>query len=119
MVNAIDDGGGVVATGLPRSTTADQSARRFFRRIEASALGDGLRLSLSTKLAYGFGAAAYGAKLQLFGLLLLFYNQLMGLPAATVSFVLVVCAAGTVYFGLLPNQALRLLLDKTLIGGLK
>jgi hypothetical protein len=38
---------------------------------------------------------------------------------ATVSFVLVVCAAGTVYFGLLPNQALRLLLEKTLLGGLK
>jgi len=33
--------------------------------------------------------------------------------------VLVVCAAGTVYFGLLPNQALRLLLEKTLLGGLK
>jgi len=38
---------------------------------------------------------------------------------ATVSVVLVVCAAGTVYFGLLPNQALRLLLEKTLLGGLK
>jgi len=38
---------------------------------------------------------------------------------ATVSVVLAVCAAGTVYFGLLPNQALRLLLEKTLIGGLK
>lgn len=38
---------------------------------------------------------------------------------ATVSIVLVVCAAGTVYFGLLPNHALRLLLEKTLIGGLK
>ena len=38
---------------------------------------------------------------------------------ATVSVVLAVCALGTVYFGLLPNQALRLLLEKTLIGGLK
>src|SRR5262245_32166917 len=38
---------------------------------------------------------------------------------ATVSVVLLVCALGTVYFGLLPNQALRLLLEKTLIGGLK
>jgi NADH-quinone oxidoreductase subunit N len=38
---------------------------------------------------------------------------------ATVSVVLVICALGTVYFGLLPNQALRLLLEKTLIGGLK
>ncbi|HSC45289.1 MAG TPA: NADH-quinone oxidoreductase subunit N [Candidatus Acidoferrum sp.] len=39
-------------------------------------------------------------------------------PAA-VNVVLIVCALGTVYFGLLPNQALRLLLEKTLIGGLK
>jgi NADH-quinone oxidoreductase subunit N len=38
---------------------------------------------------------------------------------ATVSIVLAICALGTVYFGLLPNQALRLLLEKTLIGGLK
>ena len=38
---------------------------------------------------------------------------------ATVNVVLVICALGTVYFGLLPNQALRLLLEKTLIGGLK
>jgi NADH-quinone oxidoreductase subunit N len=38
---------------------------------------------------------------------------------ATVSIVLVICALGTVYFGLVPNQALRLLLEKTLIGGLK
>jgi len=39
-------------------------------------------------------------------------------PAA-VSMVLFICAAGTVYFGLLPNQTFRLLLEKTLIGGLK
>jgi NADH-quinone oxidoreductase subunit N len=38
---------------------------------------------------------------------------------ATVSVVLVICAVGTVYFGLLPNQALRLLLERTLLGGLK
>jgi len=40
-----------------------------------------------TRLAYGLGAVAFGAKLQLFGLLLLFYNQVLGLPAADVSFV--------------------------------
>jgi hypothetical protein len=39
-------------------------------------------------------------------------------PAA-VNIVLFVSAIGTVYFGLFPNQALRLLLEKTLIGGLK
>jgi proton-translocating NADH-quinone oxidoreductase, chain N len=39
-------------------------------------------------------------------------------PAA-VNVVLAVSAVGTIYFGLFPNQALRLLLEKTLIGGLK
>ena len=38
---------------------------------------------------------------------------------ATVNIVLAVTAIGTVYFGLFPNQVLRLLLEKTLIGGLK
>jgi NADH-quinone oxidoreductase subunit N len=38
---------------------------------------------------------------------------------ATVNIVLAVSAIGTVYFGLFPNQILRLLLEKTLIGGLK
>jgi NADH-quinone oxidoreductase subunit N len=39
-------------------------------------------------------------------------------PAA-VNVVLAVSAIGTIYFGLFPNQAFRLLLEKTLIGGLK
>jgi glycoside/pentoside/hexuronide:cation symporter, GPH family len=39
---------------------------------------------LFTGLAYGLGAVPFGAKNQLFGLLLLFYNQLLGLPAAAV-----------------------------------
>jgi hypothetical protein len=38
---------------------------------------------------------------------------------ATVNIVLAITAIGTVYFGLFPNQVLRLLLEKTLIGGLK
>jgi NADH-quinone oxidoreductase subunit N len=37
----------------------------------------------------------------------------------TVNVVLAVSAIGTVYFGLFPNQVLKLLLEKTLIGGLK
>jgi NADH-quinone oxidoreductase subunit N len=37
----------------------------------------------------------------------------------TVNIVLAITAIGTVYFGLFPNQVLRLLLEKTLIGGLK
>lgn len=46
-------------------------------------------------------------------------------PAAPQSFpvavtvVVTICALATVYLGLYPNQVLRLLLDKTLIGGLK
>jgi glycoside/pentoside/hexuronide:cation symporter, GPH family len=38
-----------------------------------------------TRLSYGLGAVPFGAKAQLFGLLLLFYNQLLGLSAAAVS----------------------------------
>jgi len=37
----------------------------------------------------------------------------------TVNIVLAISAIGTIYFGLFPNQVLRLLLEKTLIGGLK
>jgi NADH-quinone oxidoreductase subunit N len=37
----------------------------------------------------------------------------------TVNLVLAVTSIGTVYFGLFPNQVLRLLLERTLIGGLK
>jgi Na+/melibiose symporter-like transporter len=41
-----------------------------------------------TRLAYGMGSIAFGAKLQLLNLLLLFYNQVLGLPAGAVSAVL-------------------------------
>ena len=41
--------------------------------------------NLSTRLAYGMGSVAFGAKLQLLNLLLLFYNQVLGLPAGAVS----------------------------------
>lgn len=50
------------------------------------------RLSPGTMASYGFGAAAYGVKDSGFGtFLLLFYNQMVGVPAATVGFV-VMCA---------------------------
>lgn len=50
------------------------------------------RLSGKTMASYGVGAAAYGVKDSGFGtFLLLFYNQVVGLPAATVGFV-VMCA---------------------------
>ncbi len=49
----------------------------------------GRRLSRGTMGAYGFGAAAYGAKDAGFGtFLLLFYNQVLGVPAATVGLVI-------------------------------
>ena len=43
------------------------------------------KLDLGTKLYYGIGSIAFGAKNALLGLLLFYYNQLMGLPAAWVS----------------------------------
>ncbi|WP_249276471.1 MFS transporter [Sphingomonas baiyangensis] len=50
------------------------------------------RVGTTTTLAYGFGAVAYGIKDNGFGtFLLLFYNQVMGLPSAQVGFV-VMCA---------------------------
>ena len=43
------------------------------------------REGLATKLFYGFGSVAFGVKDQGFGvLLMLFYNQVLGLPAAMV-----------------------------------
>lgn len=41
--------------------------------------------NLITRLTYGMGSVAFGAKLQLLNLLLLFYNQVLGLPAGAVS----------------------------------
>lgn len=50
------------------------------------------RLRRSVMTSYGFGAAAYGVKDSGFGtFLLLFYNQVIGVPAATVGFV-IMCA---------------------------
>lgn len=46
------------------------------------------RLGIREKLVFGFGQTAYGAKVQVLGLVLLFYNQVMGLEAATVSLVI-------------------------------
>jgi len=50
------------------------------------------RLRKATLLCYGFGAVAYGVKDSGFGtFLLLFYNQVLGLPAASVGFA-IMCA---------------------------
>ena len=43
------------------------------------------RLSVREKLVFGFGQVAYGVRVQISGLILLFYNQVMGLDAAAVS----------------------------------
>jgi len=49
------------------------------------------RLSNRTMGSYGFGAAAYGVKDSGFGtFLLLFYNQVVGVPAATVGLVIMI-----------------------------
>ena len=46
------------------------------------------RLNLREKLLFGAGQTAYGAKVQIMGLVLLFYNQVLGLEAAVVSLVI-------------------------------
>jgi glycoside/pentoside/hexuronide:cation symporter, GPH family len=57
--------------------------------LPASALPPVRRIASGTMLAYGFGAVAYGVKDSGFGtFLLLFYNQVIGLPAATVGLVI-------------------------------
>lgn len=49
------------------------------------------RLSMGTKLFYGFGSVAFGVKDQGFSyLLLIFYNQVVGLPSATVGLAIMI-----------------------------
>ncbi|WP_375286533.1 MFS transporter [Sphingomonas sp.] len=49
------------------------------------------RLPTGTMASYGFGAAAYGVKDSGFGtFLLLFYNQVVGVPAATVGLIIMI-----------------------------
>jgi glycoside/pentoside/hexuronide:cation symporter, GPH family len=51
-------------------------------------------LTMPIKMAYGFGTVAFGVKIQLMGLLLLYYNQVVGLPPHWVSLGLAI----TVFF---------------------
>jgi Na+/melibiose symporter-like transporter len=46
------------------------------------------KLSLKVKFLYGAGAIEYGARIFVMGLLLFYYNQIVGLPAAMVSLAL-------------------------------
>lgn len=48
------------------------------------------RLDLKTKFFFGFGSIAFGAKAQVMGLLLFYYNQIVGLPAPMVSLALAI-----------------------------
>lgn len=58
---------------------------------EVSVTPPARRLKPRTMLSYGFGAVAYGVKDNGFGtFLLLFYNQVLGLPAATVGLVIMI-----------------------------
>lgn len=68
------------------------------------------RVATPTMLAYGFGAAAYGVKDFCFvTFLLLFYNQVVGLPAAQVGFV-IMCA---LLFDAFVDPAIGMLSDRT------
>lgn len=68
------------------------------------------RLPARTTLAYGLGAAAYGIKDSGFAtFLLLFYNQVMGLPAGTVGLV-IMCA---LLLDALVDPAIGALSDRT------
>jgi len=52
------------------------------------------KLSVPTKLVYGFGSVAFGVKDQGFSyLLLIFYNQVVGLPSATVGLAIMIALA--------------------------
>ncbi len=70
----------------------------------------GVRVPLATKIAYGFGAIAYGIKdngFQVF--LLIFYNQVVGLPADTVG--LAIMAA--LFVDAFVDPAIGVLSDRT------
>ncbi|HTG38079.1 MFS transporter [Sphingomonas sp.] len=70
-----------MSSSIPEPRSADKPALPPVRRVAAG-----------TTLAYGFGAVAYGVKDNGFGtFLLLFYNQVVGLPSAQVGFI-VMCA---------------------------
>ncbi len=57
----------------------------------AADAGERPKIGLPTKVAYGFGSAAYGVKDSGFKtFLLLFYNQVIGLPAHSVGFAILI-----------------------------
>ncbi|MFZ5669384.1 MAG: MFS transporter [Pseudomonadota bacterium] len=77
MSEAVAPGGAIVDVG---ATTPDSAAP------DATGLGPRPPITLATRLLYGFGSIAYGIKDNGFRVfLLLFYNQVVGLPAAKVA----------------------------------
>jgi GPH family glycoside/pentoside/hexuronide:cation symporter len=57
------------------------------------------KLSAATRLLYGIGAIPYGVKINgLIGLLLLYYNQVVGLPALQVSLAIMVAMIADAVF---------------------
>jgi len=60
-----------------------------------SAAADTAHVPTATRLTYGFGAVAYGIKDNGFSVfLLIFYNQVIGLPAAWVGLMLLIPRSG-------------------------
>ena len=69
------------------------------------ALPQNTRLPLSTRLLYGSGTIAFGVKDQGFNaLLMLFYNQVVGLPAAWVGAAIMIAMVADALFDLLLGQ---------------
>jgi GPH family glycoside/pentoside/hexuronide:cation symporter len=72
----------------------------------APAQGKPSRLDMSTKLFYGFGSVAFGVKDNGFSyLLLLFYNQVVGLPAPLVGLAIFVALLWDAFLDPLVGQA--------------
>jgi GPH family glycoside/pentoside/hexuronide:cation symporter len=68
------------------------------------------RVAMPTKLAYGFGAVAYGIKDNGFAVfLLLFYNQVVGMPAEQVGLAILIALVADAFF----DPVVGLLSDRT------
>lgn len=79
MTDAVAPGGAIVVGGVAGSGTT------------AATLGPRPRIGLATKAGYGIGSIAFGIKDNGFRVfLLLFYNQVIGLPASTVAIAIAV-----------------------------
>ncbi|HUZ12286.1 MAG TPA: MFS transporter [Caulobacteraceae bacterium] len=71
---------------------------------QAPALGAGGRLPFVTRVLYGAGSMANGASLTVGGLLLLYYNQVVGLSAQLASLALAICVLVDAFWDPLVGQ---------------